>query len=139
MTTSIANTTNLRVRYQETDQMSVAHHSVYFIWFEAARTELIREHGLSYKECEERGWLLPLIESGCRYLQPARYDDQLSIETLLLPEDGAIFHFSYNVRNNISGEMLAEGFTKHVCIDRQYRINRKGTKELRIFLASKSY
>jgi acyl-CoA thioester hydrolase len=138
MTNSIVNTFNLRVRYQETDQMGIAHHSVYFIWFEAARTELIRERGLSYKECEERGWLLPLVESGCRYLRPARYDDQLSIETQLLPEDGAIFHFIYKVRESASGGLLADGFTKHVCIDRQYRINRKGMKELRRFLLSKS-
>jgi acyl-CoA thioester hydrolase len=134
MKNSVTNKINLRVRYQETDQMGIAHHSVYFIWFEAARTELIREHGLSYKECEERGWLLPLVESYCRYMRPACYDDQLLIKTQLIPEKGAIFHFSYEVINNTNGEVLAQGFTKHVCIDRQYRINRRGMKDLKNFL-----
>ena len=69
----------LRVRYQETDQMGLVHHSVYLVWFEAGRTEWLREQGLSYRECEAKGWLLPLIESGCKYLQPARYDDLIEI------------------------------------------------------------
>jgi acyl-CoA thioester hydrolase len=138
MTNEISNKMNLRVRYQETDQMGIAHHSVYFIWFEAARTELIRERGLSYKECEARGWLLPLVESGCRYRHPAHYDDLLSIETQLLPEDGAVFHFKYIVRNSRDDKIVAEGFTKHACIDRQYRVNRRGMKELRSFLQSRA-
>jgi len=69
-------TMQFRVRYQETDQMGIVHHSVYFIWFEMGRTELMRERNLSYRECETRGWLLPLVESGAQYINPAGFDGE---------------------------------------------------------------
>lgn len=126
-----------RVRYQETDQMGIVHNSVYFVWFEIGRTEWMRGSGLSYRECEEKGWFLPVIESGCRYLSPARYDDEVSIETELTVDRGASFVFRYIVRNLRQGTVLAEGFTKHVCISKDYRINKEATRFLQNMLKGK--
>ena len=73
----------LRVRYAETNQMGVAHHASFFVWFEAARTEFIRARGRSYADVEAAGWLLVVVEAQCRYRRPARYDDVLVIRTHL--------------------------------------------------------
>lgn len=72
--------TRLRVRYAETDQMGVAHHASYFPWFEQARTDLMRQRGLAYRDLEAGGIRLPVIEAWCRYHAPARYDDELDVE-----------------------------------------------------------
>ena len=73
--------TTLRVRYAETDQMAVVYHSNYIIWFEVGRTEMLRQLGLSYREMEEDGMVLPVVEVKCRYKHPARYDDEITIRT----------------------------------------------------------
>lgn len=114
--------------------MGFVHHSVYYVWFEVGRTEWMRQQGLTYRECEERGWLLPLIESGARYLQPARYDDFVEIESTLSIEKGATFRFDYSVRNLDTGVALATGFTRHVCIGKDHKINREATKALQQLL-----
>lgn len=120
-----------RVRYQETDQMGVVHHSVYYVWYEMGRTEWMREKGLTYRECEERGWLLPVIESGTHYMHPAYYDDLIEVVTTMVSDKGAGFYFEYQVRNVTQNKLLAKGFTKHVCIDRDYKINKQATKDLK--------
>lgn len=125
---------NFRVRYQETDKMGIVHHSVYYIWFEAGRTEWMREQGLTYRECETKGWLLPLVECGAKYLSPAYYDDLVEIETELTSHEGAGFYFSYRVTNLETKKLLATGFTKHVCVDANHRINKTATKFLKEFL-----
>jgi acyl-CoA thioester hydrolase len=127
-------TINLRVRYQETDQMGVVHHSVYLIWFEVGRTEWLRQHGLSYRECEEKGWLLPVVESGVKHLSSAKYDDQITIETIYLPEKGAAFRFEYIARRLNDAQILANGFTRHVCLSENNRINKEATKHLKELL-----
>ena len=132
----IINKISFRVRYQETDQMSFVHHSVYFVWFEAGRTEWMRQIGLTYRECEEKGWLLPLIEGGAKYFKPARYDDLVEVETTLSPEKGASFRFEYIVKKLADDQVLATGFTRHVCIDNENRINKEGTKILQQLLFS---
>jgi len=126
---------SFRVRYQETDKMGIVHHSVYFIWFEAGRTEWLRERGLTYRECEEKGWLMPVIESGAQYLSPARYDDLITVEVELALEKGAGFRFEYTVRNAESGKVLASGFTKHVCVGLDHKINKEATRYLKDFFA----
>jgi acyl-CoA thioester hydrolase len=126
-------TISFRARYQETDKMGVVHHSVYLIWFEAGRTEWLRQHGLPYRECEEKGWLLPVVESGVKHLSSAKYDDLVTIETTYLHEEGAAFRFEYIARLS-DGKILAEGFTKHVCISKDNRINKDATKHLKKLL-----
>ncbi|MGE5581470.1 MAG: acyl-CoA thioesterase [Bacillota bacterium] len=125
---------SFRVRYQETDQMRVVHHSVYLIWFEAGRTEWLRQKGLSYREFEEKGLLLPVVESGVKYLNPARYDDLVEVETVYLKEPGATFRFEYTVRRLNDAKVLATGFTKHVCIDNSNKIAKEATRSLKNIL-----
>ncbi len=122
---------SFRVRYQETDKMGIVHHSVYYIWFEAGRTEWMREQGLTYRECEAKGWLLPLVECGAKFLSPAKYDDLVEVETELIPDKGGGFYFNYRIINVETKKLLATGFTKHVCIDQNHRINKTATKYLK--------
>ncbi len=114
----------IRVRYAETDQMGVAHHSAYLVWFEAARTEWIRERGRSYAEIEAAGWLLVIVEAHCRYRRPARYDDVLIIRTRLRDVRPATFAFAYEVVRHPDQEVLAEGYTVHAAVDRGGRVRR---------------
>ncbi len=101
--------TQIRVRYAETDQMGVVYHSNYFPYFEVARAEAIREMGITYADMEKAGIIMPVVDVHCRYLRPARYDDLLTIKTILkeLPVHHKIeFHHEvYNEQN----ELLAAG------------------------------
>ena len=81
---------------------------------------------------------MPVIESGAQYLSPARYDDLITVEVKLAPERGAGFRFEYTVRNAESGKVLASGFTKHVCVGREHRINKEATRYLKDFFAQKA-
>lgn len=105
---------SLRVRYGETDQMGIVHHVNYLHYFEVARTELLRECGFSYKSIEEKGYLLVVTESQCRYLKPARYDDELRVETWLSLLGNVRIHFQYRILRG--EEVLAKGYTKLGCI-----------------------
>lgn len=101
--------TQIRVRYAETDQMGVVYHSNYFPYFESARAEAIRQLGFTYADMEKMGVIMPVIDVHCRYLRPARYDDLLTIKTLLkeLPVHHKI-EFHHEVLNE-KGELLAVG------------------------------
>ena len=82
--------TIIKVRYQETDQMGVAHHSVYPVWFEEARTNFIKEIGVSYSEIEKMGIMLPLSKLNCKYIKPALYEDILTIQTKIRNRTGFV-------------------------------------------------
>ena len=71
--------TSVRVRYAETDQMGVVYYANYFVWFEVARTDLLRTLGWTYREMEDSGVLLPVIDAQCEYRRPARYDDEVEV------------------------------------------------------------
>lgn len=114
----------LRVRYAETDQMGVAHHASFFVWFEAARTEFIRARGRSYADVEAAGWLLVVVEAQCRYRRPARYDDVLVIRTHLRSLRPSTLSFGYEVVRPADGERLADGYTIHAAVDRAGRAHR---------------
>ena len=75
--------TNIRVRYAETDQMGVVYHSNYSLYFESARAESIRHMGFTYADMEKMGIIMPVVDVHCRYLRPAKYDDLLTIKTIL--------------------------------------------------------
>jgi acyl-CoA thioester hydrolase len=114
----------VRVRYAETDQMGVVYHANYFVWFEVARTDLLRGAGWTYKEMEAEGLSLPVIEAHCDYKQPARYDDELEIRAtgeLVSPVRVA---FSYEIVRAGDGQSLATGRTVHATIDRAGRPSR---------------
>ena len=99
--------TQIRVRYAETDQMGVVYHSNFFPYFESARAESIRELGFTYADMEKMGVIMPVVDVHCRYLRPAKYDDLLIIKTILkkLPTNHKI-EFCQEVFNE-KGELLA--------------------------------
>lgn len=107
----------IRVRYAETDQMGVAWHGGYFAWFEVARTDLLRRHGLTYKELEARNLRLPVIEASARYLAPARYDDVLEVAVEVTEMSGARISFDYEVRLTGGDAPIALGSTSHAAVD----------------------
>ena len=122
-------TTELRVRYAETDQMGIVYYANYFIWFELGRVELLRSLGLAYSRLEkDHGCILPVVSASCRYRAPARYDDEILIETTPAMLRGSVLKFAYLIYRKLNQkekerELLAEGETVHVVCDDQ--LNRK--------------
>ena len=114
------NETTIRVRYAETDQMGVAYHSNFFIWFEVGRVELLRQMGFTYRDMEERdGCYIAVVDARCRYKAPARYDDELLVRSRLKNVRGPVLHFAYEVVRVADGALLAEGETTHIVTDAQ--------------------
>ncbi|WP_260740342.1 acyl-CoA thioesterase [Tunturiibacter lichenicola] len=112
----------VRVRYAETDQMGVVYHSNYLIWFEVGRVELIRSMGLDYKRMEaEEGCGIAVVDVHVKYRAPARYDDELVVETRLLASRGAVIRFGYKVLRVADGVLLCEGETVHVVVGKDMK------------------
>ncbi|MGH9606548.1 MAG: acyl-CoA thioesterase [Terracidiphilus sp.] len=127
------NTHEVRVRYAETDQMGIVYYANYLVWFELGRVELLRSLGLAYSQLEtEHECILPVVEATCRYRAPARYDDEILIETRPSLLRGPVLKFSYRIyrkpnRDEEERKLLAEGETVHVVCDD--RLNRKPLPE----------
>ena len=116
--------TRIRVRYAETDQMGVVYYANFFIWFEIGRVELLRQLGFQYKEMEtEDDCHIPVVEATCRYKSPARYDDELLLETTVLALRRTVIKFGYRLLRpeNQALTLLAEGETTHVTVNRSMR------------------
>ena len=109
-------TTLVRVRYAETDQMQVAYHANYFIWFEIGRTDLLRHLGWSYREMEAAGFQLPVIEARCAYHRPARYDDEIEIRTTGRLVSPVRMAFEYEAVRPADGVTTASGHTMHAAL-----------------------
>jgi len=126
-------TTEVRVRYAETDQMGIVYYANYLVWFEIGRVELLRSLGLAYSQLEiEHECILPVIEASCRYRAPARYDDEILIETRPALLRGSVIKFAYQIwrkanQKEKQRELLAEGETMHVVCDDQ--LNKKPLPE----------
>jgi len=119
----------VRVRYAETDQMGVVYHANYLVWFEVGRVELIRQMGLSYKQMEaEEDCMIAVVEATARYRSPARYDDELVIETRLKAARSSVIKFGYKVLRVADGALLCEGQTVHVVVDREMKKTRMPEK-----------
>ena len=119
-------TTQVRVRYAETDQMGIVYYANYLVWFEIGRVELLRALGLAYSQLEmEHQCILPVIEASCRYRSPARYDEEILIETRPSLLRGSVIKFAYRIlRKAPEGQepkVLAEGETVHVVCDDQLK------------------
>jgi len=112
--------TKVTVRYSETDMMGIVHHSRYFPLFEIARGEHLSQSGITYLECEKRGLLLPVIESGCRYLRPAFYLDELIVTADLSELTPAKARYDYEITNQ-KNETVAAGFTLHAFVDKDLK------------------
>ena len=109
--------TRLRVRYAETDQMGVVYYANYLIWMEIGRTDFCRKSGFRYRDLElEEGFAIAVAEAQCRYRAPARYDDEILVRTTLERLRRRTLHFTYEILNAGTGELLAEGATVHVVI-----------------------
>jgi len=119
------------VRYAETDMMGVAHHSNYPVWFEVGRTELMHALGLPYKEVEARGYFLMLSGLSVEYRRAARYDDHLTLTTVLTALRSRTLSFGYRVTRG--EELLATGETRHIATDRSYRPARLPDDVLTLF------
>lgn len=110
----------VRVRYKETDQMGIAHHSNSIVWFEIGRTDLCRDAGIPYSAIEARGFLLVVTEVCCRYRIPFRYDEEVIIRTTLAETASRALKFGYEL-SDLAGELRATGFSSHMWVDRTSR------------------
>ncbi len=111
--------TTIRVRYAETDRMGLLHHANYLVYFEQARTELLRARGLTYKDLEDQGYLLVLTKVEIHYRRPARYDDLLTLRTTVVRTTTVRIDHRYEVFRD--GVLLAEGSSTLACVDREGR------------------
>jgi acyl-CoA thioester hydrolase len=111
----------VRVRYKETDQMGIAHHANYIVWFEIGRTDLCRQAGFPYTVVEERGYLLVVTEITCRYRTPFRYDDEVVIRTSLAEAASRSLRFAYELWDAAGAELRASGSSAHLWLDRATR------------------
>ena len=106
----------IRVRYAETDKMGYVYYGNYAMYFEVARIELFRERGVSYKEMEDEGVMMPVLEQKTKYIRPAKYDDLLTIKTKISSKPGIRVTFEYEVYNE-KEELLTIADTTLVFID----------------------
>ncbi len=111
----------LRVRFAETDQMGVAHHSSYVLWLEAARVEWLRERGISYAKMERSGVSLAVSGVKIDYRAAAHFDDEVEIETKLVEGKSRRFRYVYKLTRTADGALLATGETTHTPVDRSGR------------------
>ena len=109
--------TRVRVRYAETDRMGVVYYANYLVWFEVGRTEWLRTTGWSYREMEQDGIALPVIDVRCEYLQPARYDDEIEIRTRASILTPIRIRFDYDVVRISDEVVAATGHTVHAALD----------------------
>jgi len=117
--------TRVRVRYAETDQMGVAYHANYFVWMEIGRVELVRSRGCNYQELEQsEGLYLSVIGASCRYLYPARYDQELIFQTEIVHANARVLEFGYEIRSAEPDRLLAQGSTRHTWLNREWRPTR---------------
>ncbi|MBP1993257.1 acyl-CoA thioesterase [Paenibacillus eucommiae] len=132
----------IRVRYQETDQMGVVYHTNYLNWFELGRTELIRQLGMRYSDIESKGCLLPLVEAEVKFHKPARYDEKIAIYTRIASYTHVRLEFESQIRRistaeinqeadpvpsavegtrKPGGELLVSGLTRHVWVNLSWK------------------
>lgn len=114
--------TEIKVRYAETDQMGVVHHAVYPIWFEACRTDFMEQLGYPYSRIEEEGFMTPLIKLDVNYKSGAKYGDTVLVDAKITELGLIKFTFSYTVKRKSDGALLATGSTTLACCDKNLKI-----------------
>ncbi len=102
--------TQLRVRYAETDQMGFAYYGNYPQYYEVGRADAMRQLGMTYKEMEEKGVVMPIVDMHIKYIRPARYDDLLTIKTSVSELPASRMYFDYEIYNE-QGRLLNKGYT----------------------------
>jgi acyl-CoA thioester hydrolase len=113
-----------RVLYGDTDSGGVVYYANYLRYFEQGRTEFMRDHLSSYRELEERGYILPVVECCSRYKASAAYDDLLLIETALVEVKPVSCRFNYRILRQSDQKLLALGYTVHAAVDRKGKLAR---------------
>jgi acyl-CoA thioester hydrolase len=113
--------TTIRVRYAETDRMGLLHHANYLVYFEQARTELLRTQGGNYRELEDRGYFLVITKIEIKYKSPAHYDDELRIVTTVTRTTPIRLEHAYQVFGPL-GQLCAEGSSTLACVDREGKL-----------------
>ena len=108
-------TTQVRVRYKDTDCMRIAYYGNYLTYFEVGRVEYLRQQGLAMADVDEKIHM-PVVEANVRYLRPARLDDLLDVRCWISEKKRASFRFAYEIRNE-QDAVVARGFTLHACQD----------------------
>jgi acyl-CoA thioester hydrolase len=108
--------TTVRVRFAETDAQGVAHNASYLVWYEVARVEYLRAYAGGYQALRDHGIEALVLESHCRYVVPAVFDDLLHVHTRCVGLRGARFRYEYAIVRD-DGTLMAEGYTAHACVD----------------------
>jgi acyl-CoA thioester hydrolase len=111
--------TQIRVRYQETDNMGVVYYGNYFTYFEVARTEYLRSFGIAYRDLEKKGVYLLVASASCNYKSPARYDDALTAKTWISEMKNTSLKFEYKLC--VADRLIATGESVHVFTDRSFK------------------
>jgi acyl-CoA thioester hydrolase len=109
-------TTTVRVRFADTDAQGIAHNASYLVWYEVARVEYLREYAGGYQALRDHGIEALVLESHCRYVVPAVFDDLLHVHTRCVGLRGARFRYEYAIVRD-DGTLMAEGYTAHACVD----------------------
>ncbi len=125
--------THMRVRFFETDLMGIVHHGSYFTYFEHGRVEWLRARGVTYADWAAKGVHLPVVEAHAHYQVPARFDDELEIETTLTELRTVSLRFGYRIER--AGTLIATGWTRLACIDAQHKLYRM-PEDMRAILLS---
>jgi len=115
------NSTTIRVRYKDTDQMGVVYNGNYFTWFEIGRVEFLRSLGIRYLDLEKLGVYTAVAEAYCKYIKPARYDDEVVIKTRIRRLTDVRIEFEYSLYRKEDNELLATGYTVHAFVDRNIK------------------
>lgn len=105
--------TKIVARYAETDKMGIIHHSVYPIWYEAARTDFIKAFGISYSKLENMGLMMPLVNLACHYSIPAKYEDEIIIRTKISKISCGKILFEYKAFIQPEDKLIGYGSTEH--------------------------
>jgi len=108
---------DIRVRYAETDQMGVAYYANYLVWFEVGRSEFCRKRGFRYADLEALGYKLVVTDVHCKYRNSARYDEAVIVRTRLKGVNKRMITFGYQILRKDREEVIAEGETRHICVD----------------------
>jgi acyl-CoA thioester hydrolase len=110
---------DVRVRYAETDQMGVAYYGSYVVWFEVGRSAYCRAKGFSYRELEEMGYRLVVVDLRARYKGSAKYDDLIVVRTQLKELRNRMMTFAYRILKKDSNELIVQGETRHLCLNKR--------------------
>jgi acyl-CoA thioester hydrolase len=119
-----SHTTPIVPRYAETDKGGVIHHSVYPVWFEMGRTELLRANGIAYKDLEAAGIFFVVAELRIKYRRPAFYDEPLLLETTCSNVTPAKVEHTYRLTHSGTGVLLAEGASVLACVNAEGKVQR---------------